>query len=86
MRTAVSAAEADTVLFTDAVGQWTITNVEGSTGNKKLDKDKLKENLGKMGKLDSDLIEKIFAKSMVPAEDRKDSIRVTPPKAKKAAK
>lgn len=76
---AVEAVNADTVLYTDKKGEWSIVRVEPEP-SKTLDEDLLRENLMKIGKLDAAVIAKIFGKSTVLGETKKPYVRVYPPK------
>lgn len=83
----IDSIDADSVLYTDSKGgKWTTNLTRGEKGSK-LDLDKLKENLGKLGKLDAVLIAKIFEKSMVETAKKADYVTVyAPRKSKKNGK
>ena len=75
IRTAIEAADADIVLYTSGKKEYRATLVK-SEGLTATDEDRLRENMMKIGKLDAELVAKIFKFSQTPVE-RKPYILLT---------
>ncbi len=74
IQTAVEAVKADTVVYKD----WSSTVVRPQPG-RRLDMDRLKTNLMKIGKLDAAQVAAIFEASMVPKAMRVPYLLITAP-------
>ena len=76
----IEAVNADTVIYDEPrKGAWKATIVRSEPGEM-LDLDKLKMNLGMLGKLDAARINGIIAASMVPTKPKDPYVKITPPK------
>ena len=74
---AIDAVQADTVTYTGRKYIYRTTVIRGEPGEK-LDEDKLRENLMKIGKLDAEILSRIWKLSQTPTDPRKSYIRLTP--------
>lgn len=82
---AVEAVKADTVVYTDDKGEWSITRVEGTPGET-LDEEKLRQVIMRTFGVDMPRAVAVIQKAMVPKAAPETHIKVTAPKAEKPAK